>query len=387
MGFWTDPGGALAESAAEILAALLTWWLAEDTVFDGLAAHAERFAVLTGPIVAAIVTITLLCQVGKMILTRRGEPLVDAAAGLIRFVAATTVGVLLAVTALAAADAATTEFLGTALPEFVDRLTTVLQLSQMGVGSQILLGTIVLVLGALQWLAMFVRQAGIFVLIAVLPIAAAGALSGATRRWLPTVVAWLAALIFYKPVAGLIYAIGMTLIATPTPAGGGPEWVAVLVGIVILALAVIALPALMQFFSFTGTTITSGSAGTMVAGAATGAVSLAGMRNARTLELTGPTAPQPGPPRLPRARRDLPGLPAAAAPSAAQPIPQQRAPAQRPDRRTPRHRPPAQRRVPPPGPALPVVLVLRCRGRPRRRLRERQWRRPRSRRPRPPPTS
>ncbi|WP_226358195.1 hypothetical protein [Pseudonocardia sp. ICBG601] len=288
MGFWTDPGGALAESAAEILAALLTWWLAEDTVFDGLAAHAERFAVLTGPIVAAIVTTCLLCQVGKMILTRRGEPLLDAAAGLVRFVLATTVGVLLAVTALAAADAATTHFLGAALPEFVDRLTTVLQLSQMGVGSQILLGAIVLVLGVLQWLAMFVRQAGIFVLIAVLPIAAAGALSGATRRWLPTVVAWLAALIFYKPIAGLIYAIGMTLMSTPTPAGGGPEWVAILVGIVILALAVIALPALMRFFSFTGTTITSGSAGGMMAGAATGAVSLAGMRNARTLELTGP---------------------------------------------------------------------------------------------------
>ncbi|WP_226351782.1 hypothetical protein [Pseudonocardia sp. ICBG601] len=288
MGFWTDPGGALAESAAEILAALLTWWLTEETVFSGLEGHAARFAVLTGPIVAAIVTICLLCQVGKMILTCRGEPLVDAAAGLIRFVAATTVGVLLTVTVLAAADAATTEFLGAALPEFVDRLTTVLQLSQMGVGSQILLGTVVLVLGALQWLAMFVRQAGIFVLIAVLPIAAAGALSGATRRWLPTVIAWLAALIFYKPAAGLIYAIGMTLMSTPTPATGGPEWVAILVGIVILALAVIALPALLRFFSFTGTTITTGSAGGMVAGAATGAVSLAGMRNSRSMELTGP---------------------------------------------------------------------------------------------------
>ncbi|OLL70193.1 Vancomycin B-type resistance protein VanW [Pseudonocardia sp. Ae168_Ps1] len=292
MEFWTDPGGALAESAAEILAALLTWWLAEETVFDGLHAHAERFAVLTGPVVAAIVTICLLCQVGKMILTRRGEPLVDAAAGLIRFVAATTVGVLLAVTTLAAADAATMHFLGAALPGFVDRLTEVLQLSQMGVGSQILLGAVVLVLGALQWLAMFVRQAGIFVLIAVLPIAAAGSLSGATRRWLPTVIAWLAALIFYKPVAGLIYAIGMTLIATPIPpatsAEAGPEWVAILVGIVILGLAVIALPAMMRFFSFTGTTITSSSAGGMMAGAATGAVSLAGMRSGRSMELTGP---------------------------------------------------------------------------------------------------
>lgn len=274
-----------------MLAALLVWWLAPESVFTGLDAHAERFGALTAPVVAAVLTVSLLGQVGKTILTRRGEPLAVAAAGLVRYLVTVCVGVAVVGLGLGFADAATAHFLGTAMPGFVDRLTEVLQLPRLGVGAQILVGLTVLVLGAVQWLLMFFRQAGIFVLIAVLPIAASGALTGYTRRWLPTVVAWLAALICYKPFAGLIYAIGMTLMSSPAPAGeGAPPWAPVLVGIVVLALAVIALPALMKFFSFTGAAVSGGGAtGGVLVGAATGAISLAGgARSGQRMELTGP---------------------------------------------------------------------------------------------------
>lgn len=279
-----------------MLAALLVWWLAPESVFTGLDAHAERFGALTAPIVAAVVTVSLLAQIGKTILTRRGEPLMTAAAGLVRYLITVCVGVAVIGLGIGFADAATTHFLGTAMPGFVDRLTEVLQLPRMGAGAQILVGLTVLTLGAVQWLLMFFRQAGIFVLIAVLPIAASGALTGYTRRWLPTVVAWLAALICYKPFAGLIYAIGMVLMSSPAPAGeGAPSWAPVLVGIAVLALAVVALPALMKFFSFTGAAASGGgSAGGVLAGAATGAISLAGgARSGQRMELTGPDSAAP----------------------------------------------------------------------------------------------
>jgi hypothetical protein len=99
------------------------------------------------------------------------------------------------------------------------------------------------------------RSATIIVLIATLPITAAGLVSMATKHWFWRASRWLLALIFLKPTFALCFAIGAGVVkAAGQPpqngAHGGTGAVTLLLGLGIMFIALFAPYALFRLFAF-----------------------------------------------------------------------------------------------------------------------------------------
>ena len=80
----------------------------------------------------------------------------------------------------------------------------------------LLFSVVALVLAMIQWVLMAFREAGLLVLAAMLPLAAAG-----PRAWLNRLLAWLLAIVVYKPGAAFIYYIGFSYLSTTSSNGCG----------------------------------------------------------------------------------------------------------------------------------------------------------------------
>ena len=120
---------------------------------------------------------------------------------------------------------------------------------------------------------MLFRQGALVVLAGVLPLAAAGMLTPATRRWFRRVTGWMLALIFYKPAAAAVYATAFTMIGT----GKDPR--TVLMGFAMVFLSLLALPVLMRFFTWTtGHVADSSGGGGFLQTALQGAVAVGALR-------------------------------------------------------------------------------------------------------------
>ena len=118
-----------------------------------------------------------------------------------------------------------------------------------------MLGIVAIIISAIQAVLMLFRQGALVVLAGVLPLAAAGMLTPATRRWFPRVTGWMLALIFYKPAAAAVYATAFTMIGT----GKDPR--TVLMGFTMVFLSLLALPVLMRFFTWTTGHVADASGG------------------------------------------------------------------------------------------------------------------------------
>jgi hypothetical protein len=119
----------------------------------------------------------------------------------------------------------------------------------------VVLGIVAIIISAIQAVLMLFRQGALIVLAGVLPLAAAGMLTPATRRWFPRVTGWMLALIFYKPAAAAVYATAFTMIGT----GKDPR--TVLMGFTMVFLSLLALPVLMRFFTWTTGHVADASGG------------------------------------------------------------------------------------------------------------------------------
>jgi hypothetical protein len=89
------------------------------------------------------------------------------------------------------------------------------------------------------------RAATIYLLLAVIPITAAGLLSGNTSSWYWKTSHWMMAAIAMKPVMALALTLGVGI------AGGGQGLVALIVGLAVLFVALFAPLALFRLFAFT----------------------------------------------------------------------------------------------------------------------------------------
>ena len=96
------------------------------------------------------------------------------------------------------------------------------------------------------------RAATIYLLAAVIPITAAGLLSGNTASWYWKTAHWMMAAIAMKPVTALALALGVGI------AGGGQGLVALIVGLAVLFVALFAPLALFRLFAFASEKATDG---------------------------------------------------------------------------------------------------------------------------------
>jgi hypothetical protein len=255
------------------------------------------------PLAAAVAVLGMTVAGARMALTRKAAPLIDAGSGLVTIAATAAIGVLLPTLLLRAGDAWSDWVLNASTGgQLAARLTSVLVL---GAGAQspavvIVLGVAGIVFSLIQAMLMLFRQGALVILAGVLPLAAAGTLTPATRPWFRKVTSWMLALICYKPAAAAVFATAFTLIGT------GRDLRAVLMGFVMILMSLLALPVLMRFFTWTTGTIADTTAGggflqsalsgTAAAGAlrgsSTGSGGAAGQARMMSARL-GPQASQP----------------------------------------------------------------------------------------------
>lgn len=129
---------------------------------------------------------------------------------------------------------------------------------------------------------LIVRSALLVILMAFLPFLAAASFTEGGYKALSRGVGWIFALILYKPVAGIIYAVGvLTLKNAADDAKPEEQMMNLLIGVVIVAAAALALPALVKFvapqaaagasMAFSGGAVAAGAIGTGAAVVALGA--------------------------------------------------------------------------------------------------------------------
>lgn len=243
--FWSSTADQLRAAAGAVLTDLFAWWTRTGAAaVDQPVLRTASTFVLTW-IAFPIALLSLLATVGWGLLGGTAEWVRNAVRGSLVFGAAAAISVVLVAAlqdwseSLAAGvlDAVPTESLG---GRFVDVLT----LPGVSPAQVAFWSSLMLLVGAVQWLLMLFRDAAVLVLTVMLPLAAAGQFAQASRGWLPKVAGWLLALIFFKPAAALIYWLGLSLL------GETADVQTLAVALVVLVSATVALPALLRLVTF-----------------------------------------------------------------------------------------------------------------------------------------
>jgi hypothetical protein len=247
---------AIQSGVSWIVTNSITWWVqipSPDLAGQPAVGRLQQWML---PLAAAVAVLGLIIAGGKMALTRKANPLIDVGSGLVIIAATSAVGVLLPDLLLQAGDAWSNWILNASTGgQFASRLNTLLSLSNAAPAVVVVLGIIAILISAVQAILMLFRQASLVILAGVLPLAAAGTLTPATRTWFKKVTGWMLALIFYKPAAAAVYAAAFTLVGT----GTGVR--AILMGFAMVGLSLLALPVLMRLFTWTAGTISESAAG------------------------------------------------------------------------------------------------------------------------------
>ncbi|GAA3239579.1 hypothetical protein GCM10017691_40880 [Pseudonocardia petroleophila] len=311
----------VAQGAADLVVSTSTWWATTDSVDprDSAVIAAQG---ATSWVVGAVLVGSVLVQAIRLILSRKAEPLIMVASGLFRFAVVSALGLTTLHLALQAGDALAVQLLADAANNFALFMVDALTAPGDNMFVTLIVAVLAAILSLVQWLLMAMRQAGLLVLAAMLPLAASGSLTKSTRGWLDKLIVWLLAMVLYKPAAAFIYYIGFSYLSSPNSNAPGDVSTQI-AGIMVLLLAVIAMPIMLKFFSWSGTQIAgSGGGGSGFIGAA-GAIALAqgsgrtpAVQRAADLDASGPGSAGPGAAGPGSAGPGAPP-PAGAAPSAA----------------------------------------------------------------------
>ncbi|MFE5847482.1 hypothetical protein ACFQ7N_38280 [Streptomyces niveus] len=240
----------------------------------------------------------LLVQFGKLAVSQQGGPLVTAVTGLAKWGAILSVYLWATQVALDWSDTLSTALInftfdgpteGGDAGDAMEQQLGALFAGLVGTGGATAVGTALitssgiaptavgfvivisilclLAIGAL-WIEMLVRQAGIMILVTMMPLALAGQMSDAGAEWWPKARNALIALILLKPTIVIVFSIGFGAMSGAEGVGN------VIVGLIIFIVAAVSWPVLAKFIVITpngeGTSTASGmisSAGSSVSSA------------------------------------------------------------------------------------------------------------------------
>ncbi|WP_432138600.1 hypothetical protein [Streptomyces sp. bgisy154] len=240
----------------------------------------------------------MLLQFGKLAVSQRGGPLVTAITGLAKWAVILSVYIFATQVALNWSDTLSTALInktftagGTTSGDASQAMEKQLGLlfsglvgtgGTAGAGAALITGSgiastavgfvivisilCILAIGAL-WIEMLVRQAGIMILVTLMPLALAGQMSDGTKEWWPKARNALITLILMKPTIVIVFSIGFSAMSS----GQGVR--NVIVGLIIFIVASTSWPVLAKFVVVTsngdGTSAASGmisSIGSSVSG-------------------------------------------------------------------------------------------------------------------------
>ncbi|MEU3455389.1 hypothetical protein ABZ671_17590 [Micromonospora sp. NPDC006766] len=221
------------------------------------------------PITILLLVCGLIWQGITIVITRKGEPLLQAVRGIWNTALWGSVGVAGTHLVLKVGDSYSMWLLNEAI--FKDSNQPPNETMSAALGGlllpgaavapfvMILIGIVVILAAVVQTILMVFREGSVIVLAGLLQLAAAGTVTRGTSQMFQKTLGWSLALALYKPAAVSVYATSFVMMR-----GNGRDW---LMGLGMLALSIIALPALMKFFTiFTGS-VASGGGGLGMAGA------------------------------------------------------------------------------------------------------------------------
>lgn len=226
--FASDPVGTVVDAIFDAIwqAALLlltgAFFLIDKlTTFDvstttGPIAHVWPLTLL----LAGLLALGLFCTQVTLMAVRGGRGFLRLITGPVQYGIAVTVGVATVGALVASADAVTDLILSYTVhaSNFVDLWQNTSVLHDLGKGvSGVALGLIaifgVIPLSLGLGLEMLFRQAAILVLVATMPISAAGLLSESTSTWFWRASRWTMAAIFMKPMFALALVLGVAVLS------------------------------------------------------------------------------------------------------------------------------------------------------------------------------
>lgn len=251
-----------ATFAGDLLHWALTWWVSTPTPNPDQPAVriAQHYL---WPLIGFVLVTSILAAGIRVSLSRKGAPLLDVGMGMVKYALATTMGLAVLGGAVLMADGFAQWMLDAAAPHFEETIKASLDPRNMTEGAPgpgayiglLSLASNVMFIGGIQWVLGFLRQAGIIIYAALLPLAAAGSLSQLGKQWLPRISSTLLTLICYKPAVAFIFVVGELFL------GASNSITTVLTGIMILIASVVALPAMFKFFQPFGMQFGSGGGG------------------------------------------------------------------------------------------------------------------------------
>ncbi|MFF1399358.1 hypothetical protein ACFVZD_36865 [Streptomyces sp. NPDC058287] len=247
---------------------------------------------------AVLAVFLLLLQFGKVGISQQGAPAATAISGLAKWAVISSAYWLVTTTALEFSDAVSTwiidwSFHGSGSADDALKakfgemfgglilggggastaggaLVTGQGVAASAVAVVIVIGIVcILAIGAL-WIEMLMRQAGIMILVATMPIVLVGQMSDATKDWWPKARDALLALILMKPLIVFCFAIGFFAINQ----GDGMQ--NMLVGLVIFLAACFCWPVLAKFVTFSSVGAGAAMAGGLISSVGSSASSMSG---------------------------------------------------------------------------------------------------------------
>lgn len=269
---------SLSDLATSIMKWLNSWWMsapAPDLEADPIVRIATDLQWYT----AAFAIIGFLFALGRMVLAQDFKSLIGGVqpiVNMIMVVACYATGITLAITA---GDEFSTWIMDRVSMESQggSDISVLVSLGPtLGVGGWITFGMLAILASAMNFVFMLFRNVLLTIMIAILPTVAASTGTEAGKQAFAKANGYLLAFILFKPVAAIIYALGLWFFATPlgedskgNGAGDmGEAAVAAMMGMAIIVLAALALPALMKFLI----PVAAKGAGGFSGGAALGAV-------------------------------------------------------------------------------------------------------------------
>jgi hypothetical protein len=267
---------AIKDAIASQIVFNVTWWVMVPS--PDVTSPAQTLQRWMLPITALIATGGILWQALLMILTRRGEPLVNVLKGLTAVAMWGAVAVAGTNLLLAFSDTYSTWVLTTGLDgstdKLAERMLTMLAITP-SVGLALVSSPLVMLAMVFQLVLLMFRNGAVVILTGLLQLAAAGTFTNGTSAWLRKLLSWHLALVFYKPMAATIYAIAFMLIGDR-----GNQLQTWLTGVGMLAMSIIALPAMLRFLNWSvgGIQSSSGGLGMLAAAGAAGIHGAASLR-------------------------------------------------------------------------------------------------------------
>ncbi|MEV5950345.1 hypothetical protein [Streptomyces sp. NPDC051993] len=284
-GKFSEMASNALKEAANYIGKAVVWLLQEFAKVFNSASTIDLSTVGIGNVTGMMTALSLvlavfllLVQFGKVAISQRGEPAATAVTGLAKWVVISAVYVTATQTALSWSDAVSTWIINASFQgggSGKDDATAAMQ-HQLGtlfgglitggggaataggalitgegvaaaaVGVIIVVGiVIILAIGAL-WIEVLLRQAGIMILMATMPIVLVGQMNDTTSEWWPKARNALISLILMKPMITVCFAIGFG--AMSASQGQGVQ--NMIVGLVIFLMACFAWPSIAKFMTF-----------------------------------------------------------------------------------------------------------------------------------------